>query len=757
MTIQELDWTNEQHRLKEVRKQIDQEIARLRGIVEQRQAEVITIRQNFWDEVTVNTASDDDLAETAASITQQQAVLSQEERSYRHAEQSLRKLTKLYQSPYFARIDFKEQGRNGAEEPVYIGIGSVVDEDTHELLIYDWRAPVSGMFYDYTPGPARYRSPDGVIEGEMTLKRQYIIKNGTLENMFDTGINIGDEMLQMMLAKNTHDKMSSIVTTIQQEQNQIIRDDQHEILIVQGAAGSGKTSVALQRVAYLLYKYRNSLSSENMLLFSPNSLFNDYISNVLPELGETNLRQTTFQAHLIRGFADELVVEDGYDQLEYLLTTKESDPDYIVRVQGIEWKTSSAYVALLNNYIDLIKKEGILFKPFVLRDKMLISSGKLAKWFYTLYKSDRSISNRLDKMKDKVLQELDKWEQKLFQQLFRKMLRNPNYLGTDREMKDDSRRKARKAFAPLKETAKRLLFVDEIGMYSRMLTDAKLVKKLTGGLGEPEKFTEIGQYTVQRLAAGQIPYEDATPLLFLKSAFIGMQTLNRIKQVVIDEAQDYSPFQLEYLRRLFPRARFTLLGDLNQGIYYANVQSYQMMEKLFGSSEVGIYRMEKSYRSTEQIVEFTKHILCKPEPIQAISRSGEPPKVKKVESEGQLAKEITEQIRTMLDVGRQSIAVICKTQHEAQDAYEQLKNNMSEEIHLLTKKTRSFVSGIVVLPAYLAKGLEFDAVIVYDASKANYHKDADRKLLYTACTRAMHELIVYYKGELTSFFNLAIV
>jgi DNA helicase II / ATP-dependent DNA helicase PcrA len=752
MTIQEQDWTSEQGRLKEVRLRIDQEIERLQAIVHQRQSEVITMRQNFWDDVTVNTANDDDLAETAASITQQQAVLSQEERSYRHAEQSLRKLTKLYQSPYFARIDFTESGMIEAE-PIYIGIGSVINEDTHELLVYDWRAPVSGMFYDYTPGPAQYRSPEGVIEGEMTLKRQYIIKHGNLENMFDTGMNIGDEMLQLMLAKNAHEKMSSIVMTIQQEQNQIIRDDQHEVLIVQGAAGSGKTSVALQRVAYLLYKYRNSLSAENMLLFSPNSLFNDYISNVLPELGEVNLRQTTFQAHLVRGFTDEFKVEDGYDQLEYLLTAPESDPDCRVRVQGIEWKTSRTFIEVLNSYIDYLKKDGILFHPFVLHEKVLISSGKLAEWFYHSYKMDQSISNRLDKMKDKIFQELDRWEQKLFQQFFQKMLRSPKYLGTDKEMKDDSRRKARKAFASLKERAKKLTFIDEMGMYRRLFTDARLLKKITGGLEVPENYAEIGQYTLQRLTAQHIPYEDATPLLYLKSAILGMQTLNRMKQVVIDEAQDYSPFQLEYLRRLFPRARFTLLGDLNQGIYYANVQSYQMMEELFGTTDVAIYRMEKSYRSTEEIVEFTKRILYNPEPIQPISRSGETPKVVGVPAADQLVKEISEQIEDMLQQGVQSLAIICKTHEEARIAFERLKEATKSEIHLLTKNTRSFVGGVVILPAYLAKGLEFDGVIVYDASVTNYHRDAERKLLYTACTRAMHQLIVYYTGELTSFLQ----
>ncbi|RXT15322.1 RNA polymerase recycling motor HelD [Ammoniphilus sp. CFH 90114] len=745
MSIEQQDWIQEQNRLKRVKSEIQTEMKRLEGIVEHRGSEVLDIRRNFWDEITVNLSNYDDVAETAASITQQQAVLTQQERSFRHAELTLHKLLKLEKTPYFARIDFSEKNHDKLEH-VYIGIGSVVDEDTNELLVYDWRAPISGMFYDYTPGPAKYKTPEGEIEGEMALKRQYIIKNSQLEDMFDTGINIGDEMLQVMLAKNAHDKMGSIVMTIQQEQNQIIRDDQHRVLIVQGSAGSGKTSVALQRVAYLLYKYRNALDADQMLLFSPNSLFNDYVSNVLPELGEANMQQTTFQDHLDRGFDDEWTLEDAYDQLEYLLNGSEQLVDYQMRVKSIEWKTSIEFMGVMDQYIEHLKGKDMLFHDFTFKEKVLISKEELAELFYHEFGHDESISNRLDKVKGKVLSELEKIEQRVARNVYKRTLNSPKYLGSNKEMKEESNKKARKALAPLREKAKTLAFVDVIGMYKQLLTDEQWMKRFEGS---SDNFFELAKKTINQLNNRKIPYEDATPMVYFQTAFKGFHTLNRIKQVIIDEAQDYSPFQLEYIRRLFPRAKFTLLGDLNQGIYYANVQSYNRIGQLFGEEDVKVMRLTKSYRSTDEIIEFSKRILRKPEPIQPIGRHGESPQIIAVKQVEQLAPTVAEGVRLMLRKGAESVAVICKTDQESAEVYRMLLTLLDQEVHLFTKKSRSFLSGVVVVPAYLAKGLEFDGVIVFNASRTVYEHDSERKLLYTACTRALHYLNVYFVGELS--------
>ncbi len=746
MTLQKQDWMDERNRLTAVRRRIQQEIHRLEGTLQHRQSEVLHIRQNFWDEVTVNTSDYSEVAETAASITQQQSLLSEQERSFRHAEKTLAKLVKLEKSPYFARVDFAEMGMSEFEK-IYIGIGSVVDEETHELLVFDWRAPISSIYYDFTPGPARYMTPEGIIEGEMSLKRQYMIKNGHLENMFDTGIQIGDEMLQIMLAKSAQEKMSSIVMTIQQEQNRIIRDDQHRILIVQGAAGSGKTSVALQRVAYLLYKYRNSLGSDNMVLFSPNSLFNDYVSNVLPELGEANLLQTTFQEHLDRVLGKNWIIEDAYDQLEYLLEGTAKEQEVSARIHGIEWKTSLAFMDVLNHYLEKLKSEGMLFRPFILRDKILISSEQLSQLFYDEFSVDSSIHRRIEKMKDWIYNQLKSLEERLFRNRFRKMLQSPKYLGSDGEMKAESRALAKKAFAPLFQMAKKLQFVNILGMYHQLFREWNRMEN--DAVDFPCHMEEIAQYTSDQLAKGNILYEDTTPFVYFQAWFKGWSYVNQIKQVVIDEAQDYSPFQLAYIRKQFPRARFTILGDLNQGIYHANVQSYRMMGQMFQEDDVDVIRMAKSYRSTSEIIEFTKRILLDPEPIEPIGRSGEYPWLEQVSKADQLPLAVAKGVHQLMEKGTESLAIICKTARETEQAYAALKDILNIEVHLITKDSFSFVSGVVVIPSYLAKGLEFDGVIVYNAGKEVYYQDSERKLLYTACTRALHHLYVYYLGELS--------
>ena len=247
--------------------------------------------------------------------------MSERERSHRLLMQQWKSMNRLLPSPYFGRIDFQEDGLDFSEQ-IYIGVSSFVDEDGLSFLVYDWRTPIASLYYDYSPGAASYDTPGGRIEGTMELKRQYQIHDGQIRNMFDTSVTIGDELLQQVLGKGADSQMKSIVATIQKEQNAIIRNDKSRMLIVQGAAGSGKTSAALQRVAYLLYKHRERLKADQIVLFSPNPMFNSYVSTVLPELGEENMQQTTFQEYLDYWLGSTLRLEDPFDQIEYVLTAQ---------------------------------------------------------------------------------------------------------------------------------------------------------------------------------------------------------------------------------------------------------------------------------------------------------------------------------------------------------------------------------------------------------------------------------------------------
>jgi DNA helicase-2/ATP-dependent DNA helicase PcrA len=407
LTINEQEQQFESNRLHHVIELIGNHIVKTEKITDDRKSNAWEIKREFWSDITVNVDDPDDIMETISAVKQQAFVLSTQENSKKHAEQQLYQLKRMKQSPYFARIDFIEEGTT-QKEPIYIGIASFMDERTDEYWVYDWRAPISNLFYDYGPGPASYVTPMGSIEGRIELKRQYVIRNGIIKYMFDTGVTIGDEMLQQLLSKSADEHMKSIVATIQKEQNQIIRDDSHRLLIVQGSAGSGKTSVALQRVAYLLYKHRQSLNADNMVLFSPNSIFNSYVSSVLPELGEANMEQTTYQEYLRLRLGSRFELEDPYTQLEYVLTAS-ADQDYNSRLSSIRYKASTEFFRVISSYKSYLEQTGMLFKNITLQGRILISGQTLANRFYQ-FDSSTKLANRIVLLKDWILKELRELE-----------------------------------------------------------------------------------------------------------------------------------------------------------------------------------------------------------------------------------------------------------------------------------------------------------------------------------------------------------
>ncbi|HLQ71735.1 MAG TPA: RNA polymerase recycling motor HelD, partial [Bacillota bacterium] len=338
MSIKQNEWKQERQRLGTVIDVIKTKKKKLQNRSSTIKKKIISLRQNFWDDVTINLDEPDDIIETEASMKQQAELLSDQERNHGQMYKQLEALERLEKTPYFGRIDFHED-REKHPEHIYIGMGSLMDENEDDFLIYDWRAPISSMYYDYTLERAYYETMDGPVEGDITLKRQYVIKNGKLDGLFNTGLTIGDHLLQEVLGRNSSEKMKTIVSTIQKEQNKIIRHRGSQNLIVQGVAGSGKTSIALQRVAYLLYANRHTLVAGNVLLFSPNPLFNSYVASVLPELGEENMHQSTFQEYANSRIGDSLNLEDPSEQMEKMLASL-ADNERDVRLQSIQYKAS---------------------------------------------------------------------------------------------------------------------------------------------------------------------------------------------------------------------------------------------------------------------------------------------------------------------------------------------------------------------------------------------------------------------------------
>lgn len=748
---------HEQKRLQEVQEAIAKERFLLDGDAARLKDEVVRIRRHFWDEVRVNTDSFDDYLETIIGLRQEAQELAVNQTLHGHASKRLQVLDRMQGRPYFGRIDFRETDTEQTEV-VYIGIGTLRDDAGDDFLVYDWRAPISSVYYDYQPGPAHYQTPGGKVEGELEKKWQYVIKNGELESVFDTGLTIGDEVLQQVLGHGPNEQMGSIVATIQQEQNQVVRHDAGKVLVVHGAAGSGKTSVAMQRIAYLLYHYRNTLTSDQILLFSPNALFAHYVANVLPELGEENMRQVTFQQYVNEHLQPELTAETPFDQLEFMYT----HPQEQVRAQGIEWKASSAFMQRINSYLNELKIQGMVFRPVHFRGKELLSADDISKHFYA-GTSSQSIANRLELVAEDVIKTVKQklsgeWKADWMQEKM-DTLTNEQYhkahqtlakrAGYSRSAASDfdmtpkvlAQFLVQKQLTTIAKKIRAYAFVDTVALYRQLFTQP--------ATGAPEEWDAICRQTLAAIDHGHLLYEDATPYIFIKQHILGIDTNRTIRHVVIDEAQDYSAFQFEMIKQLYPNAQLTILGDFNQAIYAhaRTTNDFDGVTTLYGPDETRIYYLARSYRSTRPIVEFTRKLVPNGDRIIPFDRSGSEPKLVEVESIVDLHEGIIDQVKQYQTTGYTSIAIICLSASESIAAFEEIGGAC--EAQLITETSTVADSGVVVIPSYLAKGMEYEAVIVYNASADVYSDESYRRTFYTVCTRAMHELTLFSLGAPT--------
>lgn len=752
---QSKDWEEEQGRIDFIRKTIDKKVDDLLKNAGSVSSDVLNLRKTFWEDVTVNFDEADDVAETAASIKQQAELLSERERTHKQLDKHLQTLARLKFSPYFGRIDFAEEGEREIEG-VYIGIGSLMDGKEEDFLIYDWRAPISSLYYDYGPGSAQYNTPGGLIKGEIKLKRQFIIRAGVLKGMFETGITIGDEILQEVLGENSSTQMKTIVATIQREQNRIIRNEQSNLLVVQGVAGSGKTSAALQRVAYLLYRFRETLNAENILLFSPNPLFNSYVSTVLPELGEENMQQFTFQEFIIQQIGSEFEIEDAFTQIESLLNDGNEDERSQRRTSGIRFKGSLAFKKMIDDYVHLLSNNGIQFKDLLFRKEVLFSKQAIYEYFYSL-DVKLPIPNRLQLVKEWLLKELKQkvklernkpWvedeiqflDKEEYMQAFAQLGSKNGYTENtfddfEREQKLLSEMVVKDRLKPVFARVKKLQFVDMRQIYSSLF---EIESDHAGKIGTDWKM--IAEYTVQQLAQKKMAYEDAAPFAYLQDLIKGKRAANGVRHIFIDEAQDYTPFQFAVIRRFFPYSKVTLLGDFNQAIFSGATGAPSVLAEISkNEQEIELIQLLKTYRSTRPIVEFTSELIENGNNIQAFNRSGEKPTLTIIKNQEELNSAVLKKISLLKEKRFSTIAVICRTAKESKEVYDELKEQIP--VHLIEKGTITFEKGVVIIPAYLAKGIEFDGVLLYDISK--YQRESERKLFYTACTRAMHELHLF--------------
>ncbi len=603
-----------------------------------------------------------------------------------------RKLLKLGESPYFGRIDFF---CNNLETAIYIGIYTFTDESENTNLIYDWRAPVSSLFYDFELGHAHYHTPSGEIAGNILLKRQYKVREGKMEFMIENSLNIQDDILQKELSKTSDDKMKNIVATIQRDQNAIIRNETASVMIIQGVAGSGKTSIALHRIAYLLYRFKDTIKAKDILIISPNKVFADYISNVLPELGEEQIPEMGMEELAADLLENKFPFQHFFEQVSFLL--ENNDVDYIER---IKYKSTFEFLSKLNQYMIYIENNYFMFTelkvgqvivpfPFILERFKAYHRVPLLKRFQEVVKDVQNY------VRDHTQRKLSGNEKNLIWQMIPRMFK----------------------------------YNTIIDLYKNFYSWA--------GKGDLFKMT----------SCGLLEYADVFPLIYFKIRLEGIGSFNHVKHLLIDEMQDYTPVQYSVISRLFT-CKKTILGDVNQPVNPYSASSSEGIEQVFPQAE--IIKLFRSYRSTWEITRFTQRIIRNAS-IIAMERHGEEPTVKSFNSNAEEIIGIKTVIEQFKKSNYTSLGIICKTQEQSEFIFENIK---MPGVHLLNAESTSFKEGIIVTTVHLAKGLEFDEVLVPFSSAKNYYTDMDKSMLYIASTRAMHKLTLTYSKELSMLIKL---
>ncbi|MFR5904118.1 MAG: HelD family protein [Bacilli bacterium] len=668
MKIEREEFERERNYLNKTVSLIRKKISKLGQELFDDDSKVLEFKKLIWD---THTEMDPNEMRSMMAESDLQVSIMQSKGNY------LQRLFRIQNKPYFGSIRFKEEGSE-EEDNIYIGITHV--EDKLDYYVHDWRSPICSMFYDYETGPASYKAPSGIIKGNIIKKRQYIIEDAELKHIFDNDLNISDSLLQEVLAEESSDKMKNIVNTIQEEQNKVIRNTEDKNLIVEGIAGSGKTSVALHRIAFLLYRIPN-LTSSNVVVFTPNKVFSEYISNVLPELGEDNTYDMTFYDLLCQNINE-------YKDIENFT-------DFISRY----------YKGNVDNY-DMVKY----------------------------------------KQSDEIIKEIDSYINNLLSTIkFNNKLEYDNFIEIDTEELNNMlnyKYNRFPLFERIKEISKRIASNNYEGSTKNASSIEKKLKELLNiKLDLKDIFnnfyqSEYSKYK-DKVNDKYLYYEDACIFLYIKSLLVGFNTNHVIKEIVIDEAQDYNKLQYLIIKKTFKTSNYTILGDTNQTINpYYKYDSLEELTSIFDSSKY--ITLTKTYRSTGKIIDYTNKILGLNH-VTAIRND----KASDIIFRNNITKnDFLTDINNLKTISK-SIAIITKNDKEAEKVYNMLKDDLDI---MLIDGFGHIKRDLVVVPSYVAKGLEFDSVIIY-TDEDNKYQEKDKYLFYVACTRAQHNLIIYNNSK----------
>lgn len=703
------------------------------------------------------------------------------EQIFDFANKSLTKYDEAQHNPYFARIDFRERRRD--VESFYIGKHGLNDHNNNEEIVIDWRAPIANLYYSGTFGEAFYTSPMGVIDGELTLKRKFLIKNGTLEKIYDEGVNelilktseegdeLIDQFLKVNLEQNMNKKLKEVVSTIQKEQNEIIRAFKNKPIIIQGSAGSGKTTVALHRLAYLIYTYSQDSENQNILVVAPNKLFLEYISEVLPNLGVHNVKQNTYEELCQEILKDRNRVITKDEKLSKIIEESNEDQYIKLMINSSKFKGSLLFKSILDRYIKYIEAIDSDVTGIMVEGYTLFSSKEIKK-LYIRNLSHLSIVKRKEeinkyfklRLKEKLIELSSSIDSEYNYKIMD--IKSMNSL-SDKEKREiiiktyderDFRKKnlnlnSNKA---IKEFFKTWQKIDFYKCYIELFTNEELFNKLTEGKIPQQLYEFMKEEIVINKNKKLIDSDDLSALVYLQLKLEGIDNGN-FMHMVVDEAQDYSYFQLYILDEISKNHSMTIVGDLGQGIYnYKGINSWNKVMDLIFKSDATYVTLSQSYRSTVEIIDFANRVLVKQNlnisPATPVLRHGEKPRIVNIEYDE--VEKIDGIIKEVLDKGKSTVALICKTHGECMKIYSKLRESSIYHWSLIDENENSIREDCLIIPSYMTKGLEFDATIIYNCDDDNYKDcDLDKKLLYVALTRALHLQYVTYKTILTKLLE----
>ena len=707
------------------------------------------------------------------------------EKLYEITHKNLNKFIESMEQPYFSRIDFREYKRE--KESYYIGKFGLGDSKTGEEVVIDWRAPIADLYYSGTQGEAYYQSPVGVINGELSLKRKFLVKTGKLKDAFDEGINeiilksgiesgegnaLIDEFLRINLEESVSNKLKDVVATIQKEQNNIIRASKNDPIIVQGSAGSGKTTVALHRLAYLLYKYKNKLSGDEILVIAPNKLFLDYISELLPNLGVEKVKQKTFEeiAVEILGLKGKIYTKDK--KLAYILENNNDDKlKYVINSSKL--KGSIPFKLMMDRYIQILEREDLKVDDIKVENYILFEVAEIKRLYakdlikYPLNKRKTEIKRYFSmKLNEKILSIIEKIDFSYEYQIAR--IKKTMDDGTERrkrlieiyeerdKRKEEIRVKSKNAFD---EYFNNWQQVNTKELYFDFFNNKDIFAEVTSNKIPESLYKFILDELKNNVENGVIDSDDLTPMLYLKFMIDGVPEKSKYEHIVIDEAQDYSLFQLSAVKLMAYNNSFTIVGDIGQGIYYyKGIDDWNKVNECVFEGNVEYIPLTQSYRSTVEIIEFANKVLRKQKnalkPATPVLRHGKCPEIKEYKNDKEFCASLEDIVEEIESMGKKSVAVIGRTYEECKKIKDILKKYSNYSWDLVKDTDKTFKLEKVIIPSYMTKGLEFDCSVIYNCNELNYSEvELDKKILYVALTRALHLQYVFYNGTLSTLLQ----